>query len=90
MSVKVSIHKTHRHFTGGLETVDVKGQTVGDCLKDLIELYPGMGKVLFKPGGKLNPLIEIYLNMKSTYPDELKKQVKAGDEIYITLMLAGG
>ncbi|MFO7666211.1 MAG: MoaD/ThiS family protein [Desulfobacterales bacterium] len=90
MSVKVSIHKTHRNFTGGLETVDVKGKTIGDCLKDLIERYPGMGKVLFKPDGKLHPLIEIYLNMKSAYPDELKKQVKAGDEIYITLMLAGG
>ena len=90
MSVKVSIHKTHRHLTGGLETIDVNGQTVGDCLKDLAERYPGMGIVLFKPGGKLHPLIEIYLNMKSAYPDELKKQVKAGDEIYITLMLAGG
>lgn len=90
MSVKVNIHKTHRHFTGGLETVDVKGKTIGDCLKDLIERYPEMGKVLLKPDGKLHPLIEIYLNMKSAYPDELKKQVKAGDEIYITLMLAGG
>jgi len=90
MSVKVSIHRTHRHFTGGLEIVDVNGQTVGECLKDLIERYPEMGKVLFKPGGKLHPLIEIYLNMKSTYPDELKKPVKAGDEMYITLMLAGG
>ena len=90
MSVKVSIHKTHRHFTGDLETVEVNGQTVGDCLKDLAERFPGMGKVLFKPGGKLNPLIEIYLNMKSAYPDELMKPVKAGDEIYITLMLAGG
>jgi molybdopterin converting factor small subunit len=90
MSVKVSIHKTHRHFTGGLGTVEVKGETVGDCLKDLVEHYPGMGKVLFKPDGKLHPLIEIYLNMKSTYPDELKKPVKAGDELFITLMLAGG
>jgi len=90
MSVKVSIHKTHRHLTGGLETVEVDGQTVGDCLKDLIERYPGMGKVLFKPGGKLHPLIEIYLNMKSAYPDELKKSVRDSDEIFITLMLAGG
>ena len=90
MSVNVSIHKTHHHFTDGLETVEVNGETVGDCLKDLVERHPGMGKVLFKPGGKLHPLIEIYLNMKSTCPDELKKPVKDGDEIYITLMLAGG
>jgi hypothetical protein len=30
------------------------------------------------------------LNAKSAYPDELNKQVKDGDEIYLTLLLAGG
>jgi molybdopterin converting factor small subunit len=90
ISVKISIHKTHRQHTGGLATVEVKGETVGGCLKDLVERHPGMGKVLFKPDGKLHPLIEIYLNMKSAYPDELKKPVRDGDDIFITLMLAGG
>lgn len=90
MSVKVSIHKTHRHLTGGLEKIDVNGQTVGECLNNLIKIYPGMSKVLFKPAGKLHPLIEIYVNMKSAYPEELKKTVNDGDEIFITLMLAGG
>jgi molybdopterin converting factor small subunit len=90
MSVKVKIHRIHRHLTGGLETVEVSGQTVGNCLKEIVRLYPGMEKVLFKPGGKLHPLIEIYLNAKSAYPDELNKQVTDGDEIYLTLLLAGG
>jgi molybdopterin converting factor small subunit len=90
MSVNVKIHRIHRHLTGGLDTVEVNGQTVGICLKDLVKLYPGMDKILFKPDGKLHPLIEIYLNSKSAYPDELKKQVRDGDEIYITLLLAGG
>jgi len=33
--------------------------------------------------------IEIYVNSKSAYPDELVKQVKDGDNIHITLLLAG-
>jgi molybdopterin converting factor small subunit len=90
MSVMVKIHRIHRHLTGGLETVEVGGRTVGNCLRELAGLYPGMEKVLFKPGGKLHPLIEIYLNSKSAYPDELNKPVKDGDEIYLTLLLAGG
>ena len=90
MSIQVNLHKTHRQYTGGLETVEVDGQTVGDCLHALVNRYPGMGAVLFHSGGKLHHLIEIYLNMESAYPDELKKPVRDGDEIHITVMLAGG
>ncbi len=90
MSIKISLHKTHRQFTQGLSTVEVNGRTINDCLKALIQNYPKMGKVLFDSEGKLSKLIEIYINMESAYPDELKKPVKDGDEIHITIMLAGG
>ncbi len=90
MSVKLYIHKTHRQHTAGLETIEVDGGTVGDCLEALVNQYPGMGSILFKGAGKLNNLIEIYLNMESAYPDELKKPVQDGDEIHITLLLSGG
>ncbi|MFH0997462.1 MAG: MoaD/ThiS family protein [Pseudomonadota bacterium] len=90
MSIQVNLHKTHRQHTGGLETVEVEGRTVGNCLHALVNRYPGMGAVLFHSGGKLHHLIEIYLNMESAYPDELKKPVQDGDEIHITVMLSGG
>lgn len=90
MSIKVNLHKTHRQFTEGLATVEVNGRTTGDCLKALIQEYPNMGKILFDSEGKLNKLIEIYINMESAYPDELKRSVKDGDEIHLTVMLAGG
>lgn len=90
MSVTIGIHKTHRQHTGGLEMVEVDGRTVGECLNALVRKYPGMKTVLFEAGGKLNRLIEIYLNMKSTYPDELVKPTRDGDEIHITLLLSGG
>ena len=66
------------------------GQAVGDCLHEFVNRYPGMGAVLFHSGGKLHHLIEIYLNMESAYPDELKKPDRDGDEIHFTVMLAGG
>lgn len=90
MSVDVHIHKTHRRHTGGLETVRVEGRTVGDCLNALADRYPEMGKVLFVGNGELNRLAEIYLNMESAYPDELRKPTKDGDEIHVTLLLSGG
>ncbi|MBW2606349.1 MAG: ThiS family protein [Deltaproteobacteria bacterium] len=90
MSIKINIHKTHRQFTNGLDIVEVDGNTVGACLDNLVRQFPDMGKVLFNKKGKLVNVIEIYVNLKSAYPDELAKQVRDGDNIHITLMIAGG
>ena len=90
MSINVSIHRTHRQFTDGLDSVEVEGNSVGNCLDDLIRQFPGMGNALFDKKGKLLNAIEIYINLESAYPDELVKPVKDGDDIHITLMLAGG
>ena len=90
MSIKVNIHKTHRQFTNGLDIVEVEGNTVGNCLDNLVRQFPDMAKVLFDKKGKLLKVIEIYINSKSAYPDELVKQVNDGDNINITLLLAVG
>ena len=90
MSVKINIHKTHRQFTKGLDIVEADGKNVGACLENLIGQFPDMKKVLFDKKGELLNVIEIYINQKSAYPNELARQVKDGDNIYITLMIAGG
>ena len=90
VSAKVHVHKTYHQFTNGLGVVEVQGSTVGECLKDLVRQYPAMEKSVFTKNGKLNPVVEIYVNAESAYPDELGRRVKEGDDIHITLMLAGG
>ena len=90
MSIKINIHRTHRQFTNGLDIVEIDGNTVGACLDNLVRQFPDMGKVLFNKKGKLLNVIEIYVNLESAYPDELAKQVRDGDNIHITLMIAGG
>jgi molybdopterin converting factor small subunit len=90
VSVSITVHNSHRAFTDGLPVVAVDGATVGECLDDLISRYPGMKDQLFDGRGGLRHTIEIYLNMESAYPDELKKPVRPGDEIHLTILLAGG
>lgn len=90
MSVKVHIHSTHRQFTNGLEVVSLEGNTVGECLNQLIRQYPGMEKALFAKKDQLLRNVEIYLNQATAHPNELVKPVKEGDEIYLIVMLAGG
>lgn len=90
VSITINIHKTHREFTDDQEKLEVTGETIGECIQDLIDRYPGMKQAVFDGKRKLLSQIEIYLNMESAYPDELKKPVKDGDEIHIVVMLAGG
>lgn len=56
----------------------------------MILMYPELEKTIFLQEGKLHPLIEVYVNSLSTYPDALKKEVHDGDKIHIIHTLAGG
>jgi molybdopterin converting factor small subunit len=90
MSVKVNIHPVLRHMTDGQSVVEVKGSTVGQCLKQLVTQFPKIESAIFNKDGRLLSYVEIYVNHESSYPEELKKKVEAGDEIHIVLMLTGG
>jgi molybdopterin converting factor small subunit len=90
LSIRITLHKTHRQFTGGRETIEVQGDTVGQCFDDLLRQFPELEKEIFSQKDTLKSNLEVYLNGESAYPDELKKPVKDGDEIFLTVMLAGG
>jgi molybdopterin converting factor small subunit len=90
MPVNIHIHITHRQFTNGLEVVPVEGKTVGECLRHLVQQFPGMEKALFSKKDKLLNVIEIFVNQTSAYPNELARPVKDGDDIHLVVMLAGG
>ena len=90
MAIQVHIHKTHRQFTSGKAEVWTEGDTVGACLKDLIRQFPAMQPSVFDHKGGLKNTLEIYVNHQSAFPKELEKRVKDGDEIHLTLLLAGG
>jgi molybdopterin converting factor small subunit len=89
LSIEISLHRTHRRYTEGKEIIRVEGRTVGECLRNLVKQYPPLDKEIFK-NGKLNSLIEIYLNAESAYPNELIKPVRDGDKITIVYMLSSG
>ena len=89
MTIKISLHTTHRQYTDGKEIIEVEGTTVGECLKDLVKKYPPLDKEIFKKG-TLNSLIEIYIDGASAYPNEMARTVKDGDKIDLVYMLTGG
>lgn len=90
MSKTIRIHQGLRHLTGNQPTVEVNGATVGECLKEMISRFPAIEPKLFDKKAKLLNYIEIYVNAKSSYPEELAMPVKDGDVLTIILMIAGG
>jgi molybdopterin converting factor small subunit len=91
MSVRVNIFYPHlKQFTDNQDIVEVKGGTVGECISQLVEQFPGIEKGIFDKPGQLLNFIYFLINGVGVYPADLSKPVKDGDELTIVLLLAGG
>ncbi len=90
MGIKINIPSYMKSFTNNIEVVEVNGSTVGECLGHLVEQFPSMKKQLFSKNGELFVYIIIPVNGESTYPEQLAKLVKDGDELNIVVIIGGG
>ena len=90
MSVRINIPIFMQHLTNGLTMAKVEGSTVGDCLNHLVGQFSGAKDLLFRKNDKLLPYLDVYLNGKSTFPEELTKGVNDGDEISFLYLIKGG
>jgi molybdopterin converting factor small subunit len=90
MSVQINIPLFLQHLTNGVTVAKVNGSTVGDCLNHFIEQFPSTKEVLFDKDGKMLAHLDVYVNGRSSYPEELMKQVNHGDEISFLYLITGG
>ncbi len=89
MSV-VRIPTPLRTHTGGLESVDGTGATVGHVLKDVVEKYPELRDRIFD-GDELRRFVNVYINNEDIrYLEELDTPATEKDEISIIPAIAGG
>ena len=90
MSIKINLLPFFRQYTNGQEVVEVKGNTVGQCVTDLVKQFPDIKPVLFSDDGKLRRHIDIYVNGESSHPEGLDKPVEPSEEIHIFFIIEGG
>ncbi len=91
MSVKINIFYPHlKEHTQNQDQVEVEGKTVGECLEHLVKRFPGIEKGIFDKPGELLNFVYFLINGVGTYPTDLSKPLKDGDELTIVLLLAGG
>lgn len=90
MSIKVRISASFGAATKGVTMIEVNGNTVGECLKQLVKRFQPLEKMLFDENDKLARYIVIFVNRESAQTEGLAKPVKDGDEIYPMKMIGGG
>ncbi len=90
MSIRMHLHPDMSYIAGNNEFVETTGGTVGECIEQLIARYPALKELVFHKDGPLQTFIEIYVNRKAAYPDELSRKVEDGDEIHLSMTIAGG
>ena len=90
MSVRIYISPALYHIDGSQYLIESGGNTIGECLEQLVIQFPQIKKVLFDKNGELLSHLDVYLNGVSAYPDQLAKPVKDGDELLVISIITGG
>jgi molybdopterin converting factor small subunit len=90
VSVKLHLHPDMWYLADDNETVETTGKTVGECLEQVVSRYPGLRELVFYKDGGLQTFVEIYVNRRAAYPNELEWTVKDDDEIHLTMTISGG
>ena len=91
MSIKVNIGPLLQEYSGIPDTLELNGNTVGQCLDDLIKQYPESRNWLFDESGLLRVVVSIN-NVETVTPDKegLGRILKAEDELQIFAVIGGG
>lgn len=82
---KIIIPFSFRKFSNNLREVDVKGQTLAECLEGLVEIYPDMKAIHDHPA-----LLSIFINGKQSKGEWNSVRLQDQDEISLIIPIAGG
>jgi molybdopterin converting factor small subunit len=88
MSPKMKLNLAFQELAGSDEIVEVKGNTVEQCLEDFINKYPRTKKWLYNEKGLLQSLV--LLDNQQISQAELNRAVTDKNELWILNILEGG
>jgi hypothetical protein len=84
MSVTVDVNQALYRGPDGQRKVEVNGGTVGECLAEAAKQLKGLEKALFDHSGRLLNYVDVFVNGKSAFPEELAKATHDGDRVQVT------
>ncbi|MFC2038303.1 MoaD/ThiS family protein [Chloroflexota bacterium] len=90
MSVKVNVYYFLPHLYNDRDEIEVSGNTVGECLEHLANLFPKARRWMFGEDGRVSNFVDIYVDFEMINPDDMDTVVGDGDVIHMVMMLTGG
>jgi molybdopterin converting factor small subunit len=90
VKVKIDCQFFLLHLTDDKMVVEVEGNTIKECLDQLVAKYPKVKKWLYREDGELANYLDIFVNLESMFPNQINDPVKDGDVIYIVMMHTAG
>jgi molybdopterin synthase sulfur carrier subunit len=91
MEVHVRIPTPLKKLTGEQDVIKANGETVGEVLQWLTEMYPGLQERLRDERGEVRRFINIYVNDEDIrFMKNLETPLKEGDQLSIIPAIAGG
>ena len=91
MEVKVRIPTPLRALAGGLDSLQVAGSDLRQCVEALEQQYPGFRERLCDESGEIRRFVNIYVNGEDVrFLRGLGTPLQAGDEVSIVPAVAGG
>ena len=80
-----------KRFYPELASMEVKGLSVADCLKEIEVQYAGLKSYIVDENGALRQHVNIYIGNQMVKDRKyLRDTIKVNDEIYIMQAISGG
>lgn len=90
MSIEILIPQFLQHLTDDIQTIEVMGNTVGECLEDLVIRFPQLNSRIFDKNGKLKKHLDIWTTREVGGHSILAQPVADGEKLRIINIIAGG
>lgn len=88
--MKVSFHGYIRPFPHLVNSAEVEGRTIRECIDAFTERYPGLRESIYDREGNIAESYAVFLDQEMIHCDEFDREVPEGSEIHIVTLLAGG
>jgi MoaD family protein len=90
MTVTVHLFSVLQNIADGQSQIEVTGNTIDQCLENLIVKFPEIKRVLFSLDRSLSGHFSIFVNGESIQQEDMQRMVLSGDDIHIIPSISGG
>jgi hypothetical protein len=89
MKVQIILDSFLKSYADDETNVQVEGDTIHDCLENLVIEYPAMKPIIFDSNNRLR-FFNVYMNDQIVYETDFEKSVEPGSVLNVLHYTEGG